>query len=57
MKEENVREDIFLRFTSSKLISGKLETATQKEKKLNRSSESGAFQCTPDVLRYGSGGV
>lgn len=49
LKEEDVREDVFLRFTSSRLISGKLETATQEEKKLNQSSASGAFQCTPDV--------
>lgn len=49
LKEADVREGIFLRFTSLTLISGKLETATQEEKKLNWSSESGAFQCTPDV--------
>lgn len=47
--EADVREDTFLRFTSSTLLSGKLETAIQEEKELNQSSESGTFQCPPDI--------
>lgn len=49
LMEADVREDPFLRFTSSTLLSGKLETADQEEKELNQSSESGTFQCPPDI--------